>query len=134
MKYQKQYPYLLSLTRYKDADEVISALSDENFRTPFLRAVATAIKYRKNRKVRAWLCRAQYMASPQWLEKVALAMDDKGYMYDTVMLGQRKELYHEQCRRRVHNEQTALEKPSDKPTLMDIYTHLLMRRAEMRQH
>ncbi|MBE6458913.1 MAG: hypothetical protein E7010_03770, partial [Alphaproteobacteria bacterium] len=76
---------LSSLDKYKEIDEVIRALRDEDFASEFNQALANAYELKKAGKINEFkteIEKLQQNASTQNLHSVQLAMDDKGYMYD----------------------------------------------------
>ena len=77
---------LSSLDKYKEIDEVIRALRDEDFTSELNQALARVYELKKAGKIskeefKTEINKLQQNASTQNLHSVQLAMDDKGYMY-----------------------------------------------------
>ena len=79
----KEIVYLPTLTNYKDPKSIAEALLDEDFSNKTLASIANAFLH-PNKKLRAcFLNFFQHRCTSDDFKRIALALDDKGYMYQT---------------------------------------------------
>ncbi|MBO7333164.1 MAG: hypothetical protein J6U64_05840 [Alphaproteobacteria bacterium] len=93
---------LQTLTKYKDPESVIEALSDEDFKTKFSRIIVQALRTEDAEIRRKQLHIIQKNMSKTELKKIELALDYQGYMYDYIgkkphYIGQNPDLFKEKA-------------------------------------
>lgn len=99
-----EFIYLPSIIYYKDSESVAKALLDDDFCNKTLTIIARVVLETDEKMKEEHLKILQHRCKGEDLEKVALAMDDKGYMYDTCPYMKKiimPRLY-ENCKERYH--------------------------------